>query len=271
MQSSIRLLFCCVMASFFIAGCDNPISERNSMANADTTITPEELQRVANLHVIFGHQSVGNDLLAGVRSLADAQGVPITITESRAPTSEAGVQHFSIGRNEQPATKISDFATVLRSGVAAGADVALFKLCYIDFTATTDPKQLAGDYIEALNQLGAEYPKTRFIAVTAPLTTIQSGPKAWLKSLMGRTPGGYEENARRYIFNQTLRNHYNRPDLFDLAAIESGNRSITANYKGELIEALDPNLTYDGGHLNATGQELAGAALIRHLSAIEPK
>lgn len=104
-----------------------------------------------------------------------------------------------------------------------------------------------------------------------PLTASPTNdwPKAWVKQLLGKQPAGYESNARRHAFNESLRAHYGaNDDLFDIAALESGHGRTGVNYNGQRIEALDPALTEDGGHLNDQGQRVIGGALARHLAAL---
>ena len=149
-------------------------------------------------------------------------------------------------------------------------DVAVLKLCYIDFTADTDGRALAGKYTTAMNALQHQYPQTRFVAATAPLTTVQTGPKAWIKILLGRKPAGYLENARRADFNDQLRSTVSEAVLFDLARLEAtaAGSQNTFDLDGRTIESLDPALTSDGGHLNESGEKSIAAAFVRFLAGL---
>jgi hypothetical protein len=265
-----------------LAGCDaGPTPETNTMPASNVSAasaplfqppTPEQWQRVAQMRVVFGHQSVGNNILEGIRQAAAAQHVPLVVTESRAPLAGAGIQHFKVGHNEQPEGKLTDFRSVLADSFADGAprpDVALLKLCYIDFGQSVDPKQLAQHYIATVDELAREHPETVFVPMTSPLTTVQTGPKAWLKKVLGKDPGGYAANARRQVFNETLRTRYQADQLlFDIAALESGRGQSHVENSGARIEVLNPLLTYDDGHLNNEGQQLVGSALITHLATV---
>lgn len=230
-------------------------------------VTAAEWKVINQKRILFGHQSVGNNILSGVKSLADAAGVSLKITESRGALTDSGITHFKVGRNEDPRSKIKDFADTLNGGGAEGADVALMKLCYIDINASTDVKKLAEDYSATLDSLSQQHPKTVFIAVTAPLRTVQSGPKAWLKGLMGRKPGGYIDNSRRQEFNALLRGSYARQGrLFDLAKFEAEGAG-SHQYQGQPLEVLNPSLSDDGGHLNAQGQLYVATRLLKFIAA----
>lgn len=224
-------------------------------------------QALAQKRVVFGHQSVGKNVLSGVEQLARRDGVNYSIQEQRGPATQPGISHFKIGQNEDPLSKIDDFRAALDSGAAQGADVALMKLCYIDFNSGTDARQIAERYTASLDALSQKYPATRFVAVTAPLTTVQTGPKAWIKRLMGKLPSEYRENAKRAEFNQILRAHYAaQGQLFDLARIEAAQQHLSVD--GREVEALDPALTYDGGHLNERGQTAVAAEMLRFIARL---
>jgi hypothetical protein len=229
--------------------------------------TQDEWGRFKQLHIVFGHQSVGGNVLAGVRALAHEQHIELPISDNALTGDTVVIRQFHIGENGNPASKLVAFHSALTQGAANYANVAQMKFCYVDFPANVDPAALANDYIRETAELAVLYPRVAFIVTTAPLTTIQTGPKAWLKHLLGKQPAGYAENLRRHEFNQILRSHYGSDArLFDLAAIESlqGNSAFVIN--GKTTEALSPALTDDGGHLNDLGQRLVASAWIRHLS-----
>jgi lysophospholipase L1-like esterase len=239
------------------------------MPTAEHTPTAEQWRRVAALHILFGHQSVGGNILAGVQSLALEQQIPLQISESRAALSGPGIQHFKVGRNEDPNGKLTDFRNVLSQEAAAPIDIALLKFCFIDFAGEVDPNQLARNYIATLDELTRAYPNTIFIPMTSPLTTLQTGPRAWLKKLLGKEPGGYASNARRHAFNEALRARYDESKrLFDIAALESNRGQSGAEYRGARIESLNPGIASDDGHLNEAGERLLGGALISHLATV---
>jgi len=226
---------------------------------------------LSRLKVVFGHQSVGSNVLSGVERLAAWDGARIAIREQRKGPALAGITHFFIGRNGDPASKIQDFSAAMDAGAAQGADVALMKLCYVDFNATTDARKVADEYISSLDALARRHPGTRFVAVTVPLMAEQTGPKAWVKRLTGKLPSGYLDNARRGEFNTRLREQYlAQGRLFDLARAESeaSGDCCRVGVEGKEIEVLNPELTYDGGHLNERGQVLVASAFLRFVSEL---
>lgn len=232
---------------------------------ADESLTAAQWREISTRRILFGHQSVGRNLLDGVRALAVEAGVSAPIVESRAPTATGGITHFKVGNNGDPLGKIRDFAAVVDGGTGDAPDIALMKLCYIDFSPSIDPHLLATAYCDTLEGLQRRFPDTVFAAVTAPLTTVQTGPKALVKRLLRRAPDGWAENARRESFNAVLRERYgDSRRLFDLAAIEAAGSGV--GFRSGGVPSLDPALTSDGGHLNDRGARLVAAQFLRFLA-----
>lgn len=228
-------------------------------------------QVLANTRVVFGHQSVGGNLLDGVAELAKRDGATFTIEERRGAPTRAGITHFRIGQNGDPTSKIDDFRAAVDAGAGEGADIALMKLCYVDFNGQTDSRRVAEQYAASLDALSQKHARTRFIAVTAPLVVVQGGPKAWIKQLMGSLPGGYWDNAKRAEFNDALRARFPGDGrLFDVARLESSGAGIDrrVTVEGRHVEVLDPALSSDGGHLNGRGATLIAASFLRLLAVV---
>jgi hypothetical protein len=241
---------------YALVGCKDPEVE---MKTRDTAVNWSGL---AGKRILFAHQSVGANILNGISTLAKRDGVDLQIHELGSTAATEGITHFNVGRNGDPLGKIRDYSTTLEARTGLGVDIALMKLCYIDFDANTDGVQLADAYIASLDALAGKHPDTRFIAVTAPLAVVQTGPKAWIKKVLGKQPAQYLENARRSEFNEVLRKRYKTGNrLFDLARIEA--QGTGANGVGsDRVESLHPALTDDGGHLNAKGEILVATEFL---------
>jgi hypothetical protein len=261
-----------VLCAGFLAACSGPASAPLSNGQPLWTApapTPQDWERFTQLRIVFGHQSVGYNILAGITSLARERQAALDISETKSPLTSPGIHHFKVGRNGEPQTKLADFQTSLQGGLGQSADVALFKLCFIDFDTPGDARALAHSYITELDRLAREYPNTVFVPATAPLTTVQTGAKAWIKRMLGQAPAGYASNARRAQFNLVLRQHYAGQPLFDIAALESEGGRSGVDYGNSRLETLDPALTSDGGHLNSQGQRLIGGALVHTLAGLQ--
>ena len=229
-----------------------------------------DLERLARERVYFAHQSVGANILRGVEELAGEAGVPIRLVgaERASDVPAASFGHIFIPENGAPLQKLENFRAALGS---APIDVALLKFCFVDITADTDVRALFSRYRETLVELHRSHPRTTFVHVTAPLTTVQTGWKALAKRLLGRAPYGVRENARRDEYNRLLRDVYaGREPVFDLARIEStapDGTPVEVQWRGISVPALAEAYTDDGGHLNAKGRRRAAREMIAVLAA----
>lgn len=226
----------------------------SSLATADLR---RDLETVAQRRVFFAHQSVGANILEGVRELAGRGGVRVRIDDTY------------VERNGEPLRKLANFADALGEG--SRYDIALVKFCYVDVNAATDAAALFARYRAAIDQLRKRNPRTTFVHVTLPLTTVQTGMKALAKRALGRDPSGTVENVRREQYNALLRKTYaGREPLFDLARLEStgpDGAAVTVSWHHAVAPALSPAWTDDGGHLNEAGRLRAARELLRVLAA----
>jgi hypothetical protein len=266
-----RLLVALTILLLF--GCEQSKQEKKSV-EITTQSSVLDWKVLEQKKVVFGHQSVGNNILNGIKRLADRDGVKINIQEQRSAPTINGISHFFIGKNGDPESKIHDFASAIDAGVQQGTDIAMMKLCYVDIDNNTNVQKLADEYITNLDILSKKYPDTNFVAITVPLMVVQTGPKAWIKKIIGKQPYGYLENIRRFEFNSKLRERFLAEGrLFDIARIESKSKGESCEIiiDGQEIEELCSELTYDGGHLNERGQDLVAKAFISFISSINTK
>lgn len=235
-----------------------------------------QLEQLAQRRVFFAHQSVGGNLIEGLQALARDNGVALQVRDvardPNVPNQTFG--HVFVGENGKPLAKLDEYKDRLTKQQSSPPELAMVKLCYLDFTAGTDPKVVFARYQADLAVLRATLPTTRFVHVTTPLTTIESGPKAWLKRLIGRSPWGVVENQKREQYNQLMRSAYaGREPLFDLAKLEAtaedGSRTLTISGDTQTA-ALTPAYTSDGSHLNPHGERIAARGLAGVLAQALP-
>jgi len=232
----------------------------------------DDLKIVAQERVYFGHQSVGKNILDGLKELSAGERVPVTVTEvpQAAQLKGPGIGHLFVPENGDPMLKLANFRKALGEG--SPVDIALVKFCYVDIKADTDMRALFAAYQKTIDELRARNPRTTFVHVTLPLTTVQTGPKAWAKRLLGRAPYGTIDNVKRDEYNTMLRRAYaGREPIFDLARIESiaaDGSQATVEWDGKTAPAMVPAYTDDGGHLNQVGRLRAAAEFVRVLAAV---
>ena len=220
-----------------------------------------QLQVLAQQAIFFDHASVGENVMYGLQMLLDSNaGVePVRLTQNAGPL--AGT--IAIGTweesnhlwnwNGDPAAKLLQFRADLDGGIGAklaatSKGIAIVKFCFADFNGALGPAAMFSAYQSTMAAVAASYPGVRFVHMTAPLTT-QFG------------------NATRNSYNALVRSNYGSSGrLFDLAAVESTKPDGTQQTDPDGQVALVPSYSNDGGHLNATGQELVGRALVDFLA-----
>jgi hypothetical protein len=269
---SCLIVMACMVATIGMTGCDETRSRTLSVKPIE--LSEDAMKAIKSKQFLFGHQSVGSNILSGLKELKSS-GKSIDLNASPiagfGSLQQPGLYHFSVGRNGDPFAKIDDFAKHIRGGLGSQVDVAFFKFCYIDMEAETDTTGIFDHYRQVMEALKKEFPNVRFAHVTVPLVSIQTGPKAWAKKIIGMPLYGLADNYKRNEFNKLLVATYGGKDpIFDLAKSEStyadGSRArVTSNGKDFFV--LAPEYTTDGGHLNETGRQKAAAEFLQFLAS----
>lgn len=251
--------------------CSSSLEPKAKISNR-TMLTDQEINSLLSKRIFFGHQSVGNNILEGVRDLmASDPRLKLNIVKSENPQVVPGpaLVEFEVGQNGNPESKIAAFSGVLDKGFGAGGGIGILKFCYVDIDASTDVPAMFASYRDGMKALKSKYPAWKPIHVTVPLTTVEPPAKAWIKSLLGRTTT-QDINQKRNQFNTLLLKEFSGIDpIFDLAEVESthadGSRSyfVRANQK---VYTMAREFTDDGGHLNQQGRAAAAERLLSVLA-----
>ena len=141
--------------------------------------------------------------------------------------------------------------------------VAFLKLCYADIHNDTKIEDLFNLYKTTLTKLETKYPDTKFFHHTVPLQVRAKGIKGILKRILGK-----DHNYQRCRYNELLKQEYNAEQIFDVAGIESTYPDGTREIHDKSCYALIPDYTYDGSHLNETGQRIIAKQLLNFLAKI---
>jgi len=256
-RATLIVSLCCGLAYPAGAFAEATVADHTTIDSQDTVIPQPWLDQARGLRVYFGHQSVGDNILAGLDALArqrpDRYAIPLQREPSRLslsalfrseasnPVRQGGIEHFLVGRNGDPEGKIKDFARRMNERGKV-VDVAMMKFCFVDFPVPrSDPEQLFAHYRDSMERLQKEYPKLRLVWWTAPLTR--------------------SDNAQRNAYNRLVRAYAaaNGKPLYDIADIESHDPqgAETLDQDGPVLYA---GYTQDGGHLTAEGQLRAARA-----------
>ncbi|HSH45215.1 MAG TPA: hypothetical protein VK966_05140 [Longimicrobiales bacterium] len=262
------------------AGCGSDSTEEQAQA---TTMDNTELSEIdaatwkalAQRRIFFGHQSVGRDMMNGMRRVLERHphiGMAVVGADDPAEVQGPAFIESRIGKNREPGTKKDAFTAVLDGGFGdeRGA-VAMYKYCYVDMQPHTDPHQLFEDYVGQIETLRERFPGLTIVHFTVPLKTAPTGLKETVKTYLGRSTET-ALNIKRNRYNQLMRERFAGVDpLFDLALLEStrpdGSRAYST-YRGQKVYMLAPEWTSDGGHLNEEAQVMAAERLLVFLAGL---
>ncbi|TAH32144.1 hypothetical protein EYC58_05760 [Candidatus Saccharibacteria bacterium] len=220
-------------------------------------LTAQQLTALKSKRILFGHQSVGANMVDGIPALYSSYSVspPTMIDASQINSTSGGFfADFYVGVNGDPVGKTADFNTTVRQ-YSSKLDIALMKFCFIDIVQGVNVSQVFNAYKSVMDQLVSDFPAIKFVYATAALDEYS-----------------VDNAVTREQLNTLIRNQYaSTGRLFDLAAIEStrpnGTR-VSGTSGGNTYYQLYDAYSSDGGHLNATGEQVVDTAFFTLLAQL---
>lgn len=220
------------------------------------SISEAQWKTLAERQIYFGHQSVGRDMMQGVSMVvADHPEIPLRVVSADSTGNADGPAFIDarIGKNREPQSKSAAFLAALDSVPGQESAIAMYKFCYVDVNAATDPARLFGDYRATIEEARRRHPGVLIVHMTLPLHTADEGMGERIRTMLGGATQT-KLNTIRNRYNELLLEAYGGHDpVFDLARLEStradGSRAFT-KHRGANVYMLAPEWTYDGGHLN---------------------
>jgi len=264
-----------ILIAFLLSACNESTDDMNDfykLYGSDSADAAAFLTEIAKHKVIFGHQSVGQNILSGVNWWEEEEGINLNKMTTRdfAELGNAVFVDFNVGANGDPNGKTDDFASLMDSNSAEPPTLAFFKFCYVDIVENSDVDAVFDHYKEKMLELKNSKPDTRIILITVPLTTIQKGLKATAKRVLSMNPSGYAENVKRTEFNERMLNELSGDfPVFDLAKLEStlpDGKANTYSYEGMDYPCLVESYASDSGHLNDYGSRMMAFNLLAFLA-----
>jgi lysophospholipase L1-like esterase len=239
----------------------------------------EHWAKLAETKIFFGHQSVGYNIIEGIKDIAaDHDYIKLNIVETKDLPSnfdEPCFSHAQVGRNMDPASKIDGFVRMMDEELGNKVDIAFLKFCYIDIMRNSKPQEIFNSYSNAINDLSERYPETTFLHVTVPLKSAPIGFKNTMKEcvkVLIRKPGIFDDNSKRQQYNQLLNETYAESEhFFDLATVEAtglDGRKCYTSRGSQKVPLMAKEYTYDGGHLNKQGQRAVAEQLLIRLAEL---
>ncbi len=270
-----KVIFLVLLVILFNTSCNKKNTMETNKEKNSYILDNNMVDDLLTKRIYFGHMSVGKNILNGVSRYVSKNNLNLNIIETLndeyLDSDKGYLYHSNIGKNGNPISKISDFQGKLDTELSDKIDIAIFKFCYIDFKDSTDVENVFNIYTSTLDSLSHKYPNITFAHATVPLRALQGGLKGMIKKLIGKSIG-VEDNIARNKFNALLKSRYhNKSLIFDIAQFEStkpdGEREFikTGN---DTCFTLAKEYTYDGGHLNAIGEDYMAKKLLIFLSQI---
>ena len=270
MKNSIAIL------TFFLLlmSCSNNNSTDTNMTSSLGKINQGKLNSLSKKNILFGHQSVGFNIIDGIKLHVKNLNLNLNVEEISNfeklldSTQQSTIFHYKNGKNKFPESKINSFYEAIKNTeVTNNVNFAGFKFCYVDFNENTDINKVFNTYVKTIDSLNNDYPNLKIIHFTAPLRSVSGGIKGLLKKMLGKK-SGIEDNYIRQKFNNLLLKEYDNQYIFDLAKIQStypnGKREFSV-YKKEKIYSLIPSYTNDGGHLSSKGESIVSEKFLLFL------
>jgi len=278
MKRIYYIVFILISGLFFVPSCNNGdhMQATKTYQKIIDSIPAQQWEKLSRQKIYFGHHSVGYNIIDGIKDIMsekEAINLNIKETDDANKFNEPIFGHSRVGQNMDWQSKIYDFHNKIENSLGAKADIAFFKFCYVDITEETDIQELFQAYKKNMKKTQNDFPDMLFIHATTPIRIANTSWKTWVKKLIGKDDiWEYADNIKRNAFNDLIRQEYGGSGrLFDIARAEStyldGNREIFEE-DGERYEALVPNFTNDGGHLNEIGRKLVAAHLLKTLVSI---
>jgi len=228
---------------------------------------------IAARTVYFGHQSIGNAVVAGVEELAREYVLPLRVVQTWDPAAITGPAfvHFLAGQNRDYASKNAAVLRLVESRARAQRPVVLLKYCFVDLYSPADAPTMFEAYCDTVEAIQFEHPDVTVVHSTIPLTTVEGTFKSGAMQFAGR-PTRREAAIARHRYNELVRAEFTDTEpIFDLARVEATQLDGTlAGFAagGCMIETLAPDNTDDGSHFNARCQRAAAETLLDVLSDV---
>ncbi len=234
-------------------------------------IPQQKWDQLAQQKIYFGHQSVGYNMMDGIEMvLKENQNIKLNIKKGKDLNffKSPVFAHDNNGSNRDPKAKIDDFCDTIDNGLGEKVNLAGFKFCYVDIEDGSNVKEIFDYYKKRMNEISLKYPNIKIIHFTAPIKSLQSGSKGFIKKLLGKDIG-IKDNIARQQFNELLVNEYKNQLIFNLAKTESTYPDGKREYSeadGKKIFTMIPAYTNDGGHLSEKGKLIIGGDFLIFLA-----
>ena len=258
-----------VFLFFLLLTCFGTLLIDTQILMADGPSMKENWRRLNDKKIFFGHQSVGQNVMAGLEEVTAGQ-ISISVLQNNDFSGNA-FYHARIGVNTDPKSKIDAFYNTLAKAYVK-PDIAFLKLCFVDVNKDSDVEKIFNYYKDMVNKIHVDFPGIKIVHFTVPLKVDNTSWKTSLKKMLGSDIWEYSDNIARNQYNRLILDEYAKGAMvFDIAGIEatnSGGLKQTFEYKGNSYFSMVSEYSSDGGHLNEKGRVLVAYKLLDFLSQL---
>jgi hypothetical protein len=246
---------------------------KNLSTNMDPDIS-NKVKLIGESHIYFGHQSVGENIVSGLKQIISERKQSGLIVEELKNNSISDGNYFvhsKIGNNGDPKSKFREFEAIVDTLSVKKLDIAMMKLCFVDFNKNTDLEGIFKTYVSKIDSLQKKYPDLTIIHFTVPLKSQPTWINKIKAIIKNRVIDDPQDNIARNKYNELILSKYPKEYIFDLAKEEStypDNKRESIVVNGISSYSLIKEYTDDGGHLNKIGQQIIAEKLINKLFQI---
>ena len=154
----------------FLSACTEKSNIGEIPMEVNSSITNIKLFQETNIY--FGHKSVGNNIIKGIRAIASENkrnDLIIYRLDEEEKLPENYFVHSSIGKNGDPISKIREFQTNIDSLIKENLKIAMMKFCFADFDNNSDIDGVFQTYVTTIDSIKNDYPDLIIIHFTIPL------------------------------------------------------------------------------------------------------
>ena len=156
-----------IAVTILLVGCnENPqdMNEFHHTYGSASTETVDLMNDAASKFVVFGHQSVGKNILDRMAAMENETGVSLNRQSTRDLSGLASPAFidFSVGQNGDPQSKVDDFVSLVETIAEDQSPIAFFKFCYADVDAGTNVDEAFDYYKERMLYLKEILMRLRF-------------------------------------------------------------------------------------------------------------
>ena len=149
------------LLTLFLACNGGKMPEQTTQFPRIKDVSSEKLENFSQKKIYFGHQSVGFNIIDGIKDvMKDHTQIKLNIVETANESDfKVGLfAHSRVGKNVNPKSKTDEFVEFINKGIGGKADAAALKFCYVDIRADTNTKNVFIDYSDSISQLIKKYP-----------------------------------------------------------------------------------------------------------------